>query len=178
MTTTATPPFPANIRFEVIYADPPWRDDQNSTTPNRRIERHYPTMPLYDIITLPVQTIAARNSVLYLWSSVPKLEEALEVMRAWGFKYRSALAWVKDRTGPGYWARSRMELCLIGKRGNFHSPPPSTRPDQVLQAPRRTHSYKPHQFYEMIERMYPDRSKIELFARAYRQGWASWGNEV
>src|SRR5262249_32711497 len=93
-------------------------------------------------------------------------------------RYATNIAWVKDKTGLGYWVRNQHELLLIATRGNIPSPAPSRRPASVINAPRREHSRKPDEAYALIERMYPELPKIELFARQARPGWAAWGNEV
>lgn len=164
-------------RFPIIYADPPW-EYEHSKTDNRRIDNHYPTMPLLDICALPVGTIAAPDSVLFLWATSPKLEEALQVMRAWGFTYRTNMVWVKPQIGMGYYARQQHELLLIGARGALPVPEPANRPNSALTSPRTEHSRKPEEYYDMIERMYPEYARIELFSRTQREGWASWGNQA
>ena len=97
---------------------------------------------------------------------------------AWGFEYVSNLVWVKDKIGLGYWVRNQHELLIIGRRGDMPTPSPANRPPSVINAPRREHSRKPDEAYEVIERMYPELPKIELFARGRREGWAAWGNQA
>lgn len=165
--------------FGLLYADPPWEYETNSTDPTRRIENHYPTMTLPEIRALPVREIAAKEGVLFLWSPSAKVAEALGVLEAWGYSYRTCLVWVKDRIGMGYYARQQHELLLLGVRGDLSVPLPERRPPSVLHAPREKHSRKPVEFYEVIERMYPELSKVELFSRGERRpGWAVWGNEA
>lgn len=162
-------------RYAVIYADPPWSYEFSATT-NREIENHYQTMPVSQIIDLPIP--AADDSVLFLWATNPKLRDALAVMDGWGFDYVTSMVWVKDRIGMGYYARQRHEPLLIGKRGALPTPDPANRPDSVIEAPRREHSAKPVEVYELLESMYPGLPKIELFARSRRDGWDVWGDEV
>ena len=162
-------------KYEVIYVDPPWRYDY-SPTDGRRIENHYPTMDLEEIKALEVP--AAEDCTLFMWATSPKLAEAFEVLEAWGFSYRTCMVWVKDKIGMGYYARQRHELLLIAKRGEPAVPEPSNRPDSVITGERLEHSAKPVKTYELLERMYPNESKVELFARQPREGWASWGNEA
>jgi len=168
------PPLPDGP-FDVIYADPPWRPEHPSTD-CRRIENQYPTMALEDICALDVP--AADDAALFLWSPIPMLPDALEVMAAWGFQYRTAFTWVKPSIGMGYWVRQRAELLLIGRRGKFSPPAEDRRPDSVIEAARREHSRKPDIAYDLIERMYPRAARVELFARNARNGWVSWGLEV
>jgi N6-adenosine-specific RNA methylase IME4 len=163
--------------YGVIYADPPWRFDTYSENGmNRSAENHYPTMDLDAIKALPVP--AANDCALYLWATVPMLPQALEVMAAWGFTYKSHIAWVKDRSGTGYWARNMHELLLIGTRGDVPAPAPGTQPSSVIEAPVGAHSAKPAVFAELIEATFPTSPKVELFARSARTGWAVIGNEL
>lgn len=166
-------------QYPVIYADPPWRYEHPPMgSSSRSIENHYPTMTVDEICALPVAEVAADDSVLLLWATAPKLWECCEVMAAWGFTYRTCLVWVKDKIGMGYWARNRHELLLVGCRGGMSPPLPENRFDSVIDAPRRGHSAKPEKVYEIIERMFPDAPKLELFSRSQRDGWAAWGNQV
>lgn len=171
-----TPPLtlPAGT-FDVLLADPPWRYDF-AETDSRAIENQYPTMDVEDIAALEVPV--ADNAVLFLWATAPKLREALEVMDAWGFDYRTHMIWLKDKIGMGYYARSKHELLLIGRRGDPGVPAESERPDSVFEGLRTEHSRKPEVAYELIETMYPERTYCELFARSERDGWTSWGNEL
>lgn len=171
-------PLDLPTRYPVIYADPPWRYEHAATT-NREIENHYPTMALEEICALPVREIAAQDAVLFMWTTSPKLAESFRVLDAWGFTYRTSMVWVKDVIGMGYYARQRHELLLIATRGTeMPAPAPSDRPDSVVEAPRGRHSEKPDLFYGLIDRMYPNAPKVELFARTRRQGWAAWGNQA
>lgn len=160
--------------WPVIYADPPWRYED--AEPTRAIENHYPTMTHAEICDLTIP--AADDAVLFMWATSPKLTEALAVMEAWGFTYRTCMVWVKDRIGMGYYARQRHELLLIGKRGNLPVPEPSDRPDSVIEAPVGRHSEKPSVVAETIANMYPHLPKVELFSRQARLGWDAWGNEA
>jgi N6-adenosine-specific RNA methylase IME4 len=116
--------------------------------------------------------------VLFLWTTAPHLHEAFEVLAAWRFQYVSNFVWVKDKFGLGYWVRNQHELLLIATCGDMPCPLPAARPSSVITAPRREHSRKPDEAYGLIERMYPEMPKIELFARAAREGWTVWGNQV
>jgi N6-adenosine-specific RNA methylase IME4 len=173
----STPALPHG-RFPIIYADAPWKMNLDEIGSLKSFEAHYPTMDLAEIAALPVADIATPDAALFLWSIPAMLPEALEVMSAWGFTYVSQIVWVKDKIGLGYWVRYQHELLLIGRRGNIPTPPERERPPSVINAPRREHSRKPDEAYELIERMYPELPKIELFARQTRAGWAAWGNEI
>ncbi len=164
-------------QFAVFYADPPWRDEFGPN--DRQTELHYPVMPLDDIKALPVSQVTAPDGVLYLWALPHMIPDALEVMAAWGFEYRTEIVWTKDEIGLGEWARQQHEPLLVGRRGNFPAPPTALRSSSVVAAPRGAHSAKPDIFAELIERWYPDAPKLEMFRRgANRPGWSSWGNEV
>jgi N6-adenosine-specific RNA methylase IME4 len=172
-------PLVRNRRYPLIYADVRWQHNAGTTDPSRHIgSNHYPVMPLADICALPVSELATEAAVLFFWTTSAHLKEAFEVIEAWGFQYQSSMVWLKDSIGMGYWVRSRHELLLIASRGNMPHPAPSARPDSVIEAPRREHSRKPDEVCELIERMYPELPKIELFARQARSGWSVWGNEV
>ncbi len=164
-------------KYHVIYADPPWRYDF-AVSPTREIENQYPTMELEEICALPVKDLGTPDSVLFLWATNPKLLEAIKVIEDWGYNYRTNMVWIKDKIGMGYYARQRHELLLIATRGELPVPEPANRPDSVIISPRTEHSKKPERVYEIIETMYPEYRKIELFARNERTGWDVWGNQV
>jgi N6-adenosine-specific RNA methylase IME4 len=160
--------------FELIYADPPWQF--GGADSDRAPENHYPTMPSAEIEGLTVP--AAADALLFLWAVSSLLPQALAVLEAWGFDYRTSLVWVKDTIGLGAWVRHRHELLLVGRKGSFPAPDPGDRPNSVIEAARGRHSQKPPCVYELLERMYPRASKLELFARTSRPGWSAWGNQL
>lgn len=122
---------------------------------------------------------SAKNSLLFLWTTAPKLEEGIEVLNAWGYSYRSHAVWEKTPgLGMGYYFRINHEDLLIGKKGNINVPAPENRYPSIFRHRIREHSQKPDLVYDMIEKMYPGASKIELFARRRREGWSAWGNQV
>ena len=169
------PPLP-NGKYHIILADPPWLYDY-SISDSRKIENQYPTMELQDIMNLPIENILADDCVLFLWATSPKLVEAIQVIDSWGFTYKTSMVWIKDKIGMGYYARQQHELLLISTRGALPVPLPQNRVSSVIEAPRVQHSQKPEKLYSIIEKMYPDRTKIELFSRRQRAGWDMWGNE-
>jgi len=162
-------------KYEVILADPPWKYDFSKDSTDS-IECHYPTMILEEIKNLKVPS--ADNAVLFLWATAPKLKEALEVMESWGFKYKTCAVWDKEWIGMGYWFRGQHELLLVGIKGKFSPPPEKRRFSSVIREKRREHSRKPEKVYEIIEAMFPQNTKLELFARNKREGWEAWGNEI
>lgn len=164
-------------KYSIIVADPPWRYEGATTPPEDSIESRYPTMSLEEIFALPVSNVAADSAILFLWAPNPKLAEALQVIDAWGFYYRTNLVWVKDKIGLGHYVRQKHELLLLARRGDFPTPKESDRVESVFKAERREHSRKPEEAYALIERMYPNQKRIELFARERRKGWEGWGWE-
>ena len=121
---------------------------------------------------------AAPDCVLFLWATAPMLPEALTVMDAWGFAYKSHCVWVKDRIGTGYWFRNKHELLLVGTRGKVPAPAQGEQYTSIIDATLGKHSEKPACFAEMIEEMFPNVPAVELFARGQRLGWEVWGNEA
>jgi N6-adenosine-specific RNA methylase IME4 len=190
--------------FGAIYADPPWhfqawatlpkwngeyrRDGTKIYSPGR--EPDYSTMRESELGTLPLCEIAADNAVLFLWVCWPTMPQALRLIEAWGFSYKScAFSWIKARTsqidmfrddgdvdiGLGYWTRANSEVCLLATRGKPKRVNADVR--QGIIEPRREHSRKPSCVYDRIERLVAG-PYVELFARTTRKGWSSWGNEV
>ena len=178
--------------FGAILADPPWRFrnwsmNELATRGEKWARRNgrspYNVMDTEDICALPVKDIAAKNSVLFLWATYPKLEAALKVIPAWGFQYKTvAHTWVKLNPsgvgwhfGLGYWTRGNPEICLLATRGK------PKRVDNcvanLLISPRRDHSRKPNEVHERIERLVAG-PYCELFARETRLGWTTWGEEL
>jgi len=169
-------------RFPIILADPPWRYE-HSTSNSREIENQYPTMSLAEICALPVNAAALDDCILFLWATSPKLAESMEVLRAWGFEYRTCAVWDKEIIGPGYYFRQQHELLLVATKGHPVTPAPSQRVSSVIHARRTTtHSEKPKIVYEVIESYFPEFIAVglllELFQRQPRKGWKGWGNQL
>lgn len=162
------------MKFGIIYADPPWRYEDS--LPNRKIENHYDTMSLSEICNLDVPS--DDDCVLYLWATAPKLEEALQVLRAWGFKYRTCAIWDKAVIGMGYWFRQQHELLLVGVKGKPKCPAASLRISSIFNSKRGGHSAKPSDVRKMIERQFQFVPRLEMFARVQHPGWQVFGNEV
>jgi N6-adenosine-specific RNA methylase IME4 len=169
-----------NKRYGVIYADPEWRFEVYSrdTGMDRAADNHYPTSATDAICARPVGDIAADDCVLFLWATVPMLPDALKVMAAWGFTYKSHCIWAKDKVGTGYWFRNSHELLLVGTKGNIPAPAMGTQWTSTIEGRVTRHSAKPERFYELIEEYFPSLPKIELNARHTRKGWDAWGNEA
>lgn len=179
-------PLPAGP-FEVIYADPPWEYDAREqfgfkgdvgVTTGGAIN-HYPTLTIAELCELGVADVAARNALLFLWTTGPQLAAAMDVIRAWGFAYKTvAFVWDKERINPGYYTLSQTELCLVGKRGTIPAPRGIRNARQLIRETRGAHSAKPSEARRRIERMFPSQRKLELFARHSAPGWECWGNQT
>ncbi len=172
--------------FGTILADPPWQF-QNRTgkmAPEHRRLMRYPTMTLNEIMELPVAKIAKAQAHLYLWVPNALLAEGLEVMRRWGFTYKTNLVWYKvrkdggpDGRGVGFYFRNVTEIVLFGVRGSLRTAQPGRRQVNLLSTCKREHSRKPDELYPIIEACSPG-PYLELFARHGRDGWYQWGNEI
>lgn len=168
--------------YQIIYADPPWRYDQKGV--EGAAERHYSTMSQEDICRLPIKSISAKDSILFLWATFPQLPAALQVISAWGFKYKTvAFLWLKKNRkadswffGLGFWTRGNAEVCLLATRG--HPKRKSANIHQFIISPIEAHSKKPDIVRDRIVELAGDVPRIELFARQMTPGWDVWGNEV
>lgn len=163
-------------KFDVILADPPWHFKTWSTK-GRKKSPKYPTMALADIIYLGdlVRQVSADNCALFMWTTMPFLERSFEVIRAWGFQYKTvAFTWIKSNKnggwfrGTGYYTRANAELCLLGIKGKMPVPP-SSRPEELIVSQRREHSRKPDESYDKIMGMYPGTTRLELFASEHSE---------
>ena len=174
-------------KYQIIYADPPWQYKVWSRKSNSRsAESHYRTMNIEDIINLKefINKISDKNCILFIWVTYPCLKEALKVIDAWGFKYKSCgFTWVKKNKksdswfwGMGYWTRANSELCLIATKGKVKRI--SKKVHQIIDTPIEQHSRKPAIVRDKIIELVGDLSKIELFAREKVPGWDAWGNEI
>ncbi len=171
--------------FSTILADPPWQF-QNRTgkmAPEHKRLLRYPTMELEEIMELPVREVSASCAHLYLWVPNALVREGLEVMKRWGFTYKTNLVWFKvrkdggpDGRGVGFYFRNVTELVLFGVRGSMRTLNPGRTQVNALSTQKREHSRKPDEIYGMIERCSPG-PFLELFARFPREGWVQWGNE-
>ena len=170
--------------FDIIYADPPWNykgqlqhnGSGNPTTGGA--EKHYPTVTSKDLAKLDVKSIAAKDCLLFMWSSSPHLDQAIELGKAWGFNWATvAFVWDKERVNPGYYTMSQCELCLAFKLGCIPKPRGSRSERQLIRAPREAHSKKPSEVRTRIAAMFPWARKIELFAREEVKNWERWGIE-
>ena len=168
-------------KFNVIYADPPWQYENSGFI--NSAESNYPTMPILEICNMPIKDLTTNESVLFLWATNPLLPEALQVMDAWGFIYKTNFVWIKDKArGWAWWAKSKHESLLVGVKKNTGTP--ETNFDSAFFEKRENkHSKKPEYVYEMIQTMFPSNQKgygLELFNRggAYSDYWDVFGNQI
>lgn len=176
-----------NKKYNIIYADPPWHYNDRRNTHTRfsgGAVGHYTVMKTEDICKIPVNDIADDNCILFMWATFPNLPDALRVIDAWGFKYKTVgFNWVKTNKkngkyffGIGYYTKSNAEICLIATKGK--PKPISNYVSSVIVSPRREHSRKPDEVRDKIVELMGNLPRIELFARQRTDGWDAWGNEV
>lgn len=180
--------------FDIIVADPPWlyNDQKNNDPAMGGIT--YPTLSLDDISSLKIP--AADNCALFLWATMPLLQEALHVMQSWGFTYTTTVfVWVKLNpsgtveqhnkdvvlkngvySGLGHWCNGNAELVLFGKKGKPIRKAKNIK--QIIFHPRTTHSKKPEEIQDRIEQLIEGKNRLELFARRQREDWVCLGNEI
>ena len=176
------PAFPAG-NFNIILADPPWQYSIINVE-SRATERHYPTLSYEQIRDYTDKTgrkitdLFSQNVILFLWVTAPKANEGFQLLKDWGFEYKTCFVWVKDKIGLGWWNRNQHELLLVATKGNVKIPDESARVSSIINAPRAEHSKKPNIVYEIIQKYYPEQKYLELFARQkYNEKWEVWGNE-
>lgn len=168
--------------YDMIMADPPWlfklRSEKNLL---KSPQGKYRCMPLPEIKRLPVADLAARDSLLWLWTTNPMIDQGLEVLKHWGFTFKTAGHWAKitktgkQSFGPGYILRCAGEPFLIGTRGK---PKATKAVRSVILGLIREHSRKPEEAYREAEKLMPDARRLDLFTRQTRQGWTPWGDEA
>lgn len=180
-------------KYQIIYADPPWQYTGNEVLArgsrlNKKEHDHYSTMTMDELKKLPIKELSEENSLLFMWVVSPSLDDGIDVMKSWGFEYATvAFVWHKKKTNPGYYTLSSCELCIVGKRGKIPTPRGTRNEHQFLSLGRGKHSEKPPEIRTRIAKMFPEQTKIELFARRPKErlfeditfrGWDVWGNEI
>lgn len=179
--------FCGDKKYETIYCDPPWRF-QNRTgkvAPEHKRLNRYDTMSLDEIKNMPIEEITAEKCHLYLWVPNALLPEGIEVLKAWGFDYKTNIIWEKvrkdgepDGRGVGFYFRNVTEVLLFGIKGSPNRTlDPARSQVNLIRTQKREHSRKPDEMVELIERCSPG-PYIELFARGDRPGWDMWGNQA
>lgn len=175
-----------NGAYGTILADPPWQFSNRTgkMAPEHRRLSRYSTMSLNEVKALPVAQLAAEQSHLYLWVPNALIQEGLDVMDAWGFKYKTNIVWYKirkdggpDGRGVGFYFRNVTELVLFGVRGSMRTLEAGRRQTNIITSRKREHSRKPDQLHDIIERCSPG-PYLELFARRPRSGWQLWGDQI
>lgn len=172
-------------KYQIIYADPPWKYQGRmiSGTESSVID-HYNWMSVDEISKLPIKKIADNNCILFMWVTLPKLNEFMQVVNGWGFEYKStAFVWVKLNKknggyfmGQGRWTRANPEICILATKGKPKRVSASVR--QLVVSPIESHSKKPNEIKNRIVQLTGDLPRVELFARQKTEGWDVWGNEV
>lgn len=171
-------------KYQIIYADPPWSYRDKCCAGKRGAGFKYETMSLNNIMDLDVSSIADDDCALFLWATMPQINNALDIIHCWGFKYKTvAFAWIKRNKktpslfwGMGNWTRANAELCLLGTRGKPKRV--SAAVHSVVESPIGKHSEKPAEVRDRIVQLLGDIPRVELFARQRVEGWDAWGNEV
>ncbi len=166
-------------KYRILYADPPWsyNDARLATVSGGGAVAQYPPMSTDNICAMSVPAIALRDSVLFLWATSPLLPDALRVIEAWGFTYKASFVWDKQRGFNGHYNDVRHELLLVAIKGKCQ-PQCDSLPPSVISEKKTKHSAKPAKFREIIDSLYPNGPRIELFARDAPKGWDVWGNQA
>ncbi|MBI3665223.1 MAG: S-adenosylmethionine-binding protein [Acidobacteria bacterium] len=173
-------------RFGTILIDPPWRfmNRTGKVGPEHKRLHRYRTMTFEEIAALPVERLALPKSHLYLWCPNALLHEALTIIKAWGFTYKTNIVWYKvrkdggpDGRGVGFYFRNVTELLLFGVKGSLRTLSPGRRQVNIMISRKQEHSRKPEEVYGLIEQCSPG-PYLELFARRRVPGWAQWGDQV
>jgi len=176
------PPLPTD-KYRILYADPPWEYSDSGVINDDnygRAERHYATMPIDELCEMgdAVKEITEENAVLFLWATSPMLEDAFKIIRAWGFKYKTSFVWDKVKHNFGHYNSVRHEFLLVCTKGSC-IPDTDKKYDSVVSIERTPkHSEKPEEFREIIDALYKNGKRIELFARSQHKDWEVWGNQV
>jgi len=178
--------FIGDRKFQTILADPPWQftNRTGKMAPEHKRLNRYSTLSLHEICEIPVPLAADTPSHLYLWVPNALLPEGLEVMKAWGFNYKSNLIWHKvrkdggpDGRGVGFYFRNTTEIILFGIRGHMRTLDPGRTQVNIIRTMKQEHSRKPDELYKIIENCSPG-PYLELFARGTRKKWVAWGNQA
>jgi N6-adenosine-specific RNA methylase IME4 len=169
-------------QYHIIYADPPWQyNDKRETGDHREstgAEHHYPTMSIDALKEMPVRDMAAKDCALFCWATFPLLPDALDLVKAWGFTYKTAFVWDKGRGAFGHYHNAAAELLIVATRGSG-TPQTDKRADQVQSFASERHSRKPEEWRQLIYSLYPSGPRIELFRRGDApKGWHIWGAEI
>jgi len=171
-------------KYSIIYADPPWNYRDIGKAGKRGASYKYSTIEINELKKFPIDLMCEKNCALFLWVTMPQLQNAIDLIKAWNFKYKTcAFTWIKlnrkDKKpfiGMGHYTRANAELCLLAMRGKLKRVSASVR--SVIQSPICEHSKKPDEVRERIVNLFGDIPRIELFARQITEGWDCWGDEI
>ena len=180
-----------NKKYNIIYADPPWHYGSKSAINNssgktiKPLNAHYNTMTLNQLKELPIKKITKEDTSCFMWVTDSHIDEALEILKSWGFKYKTiAFNWVKTTSKGNYcknvapWTMKSSEICLLGIKGKMTKYKQVNNIESLVIAERTKHSRKPKEIRNRIELLFGNLTRIELFAREKTEGWDVWGNEV
>jgi len=168
---------PPKGKYRILYADPPWNYGDKRDGRTTGAEDHYTSMTIEELCNLPIEDITEDNAVLFLWTTSPLLEACFEVIKAWGFKYKTSFVWDKIKHNMGHYNSVRHEFLLVCTKGSC-TPDNIKLFDSVVSIERAEHSKKPEVFREIIDTIYTFGNRIELFARDKYKNWDAWGNDA
>ena len=180
-----------NKKYNIIYADPPWHYGSKSAVNNttgsaiKPLSDHYSTMSLQELKNMPIKSMTKDDAACFMWVTDSHIDEALEVLRSWGFAYKTiAFNWVKTTSKGNYcknvapWTMKSSEICLLGIKGRMTKYKQANNIESLVIAQRTQHSQKPNEVRKRIEDLFGDLPRIELFARQKTDGWDVWGDEI
>jgi N6-adenosine-specific RNA methylase IME4 len=180
-----------NKKYNIIYADPPWHYGSKSAVNNttgsaiKPLSDHYSTMSLQELKNMPIKNMTKDDAACFMWVTDSHIDEALEVLRSWGFAYKTiAFNWVKTTSKGNYcknvapWTMKSSEICLLGIKGRMTKYKQANNIESLVIAQRTQHSQKPNEVRKRIEDLFGDLPRIELFAREKTDGWDVWGDEI
>ena len=180
-----------NKKYNIIYADPPWHYGSKSAVNNttgraiKPLSDHYSTMSLQALKNMPIKNMTKDDAACFMWVTDSHIDEALEVLRSWGFAYKTiAFNWVKTTSKGNYcknvapWTMKSSEICLLGIKGRMTKYKQANNIESLVIAQRTQHSQKPNEVRKRIEDLFGDLPRIELFARQKTDGWDVWGDEI
>ena len=180
-----------NKKYNIIYADPPWHYGSKSAVNNttgsaiKPLSDHYSTMSLQELKNMSIKNMTKDDAACFMWVTDSHIDEALEVLRSWGFAYKTiAFNWIKTTSKGNYcknvapWTMKSSEICLLGIKGRMTKYKQANNIESLVIAQRTQHSQKPNEVRKRIEDLFGDLPRIELFAREKTDGWDVWGDEI
>ena len=181
----------SNMKYKIIYADPPWHYGSKSAVNNstgsaiKPLSEHYNTMSLNELKAMPIIDLVDDDCACFMWVTDSHLDEAIQILKAWGFQYKTiAFNWIKTTSKGNYcknvapWTMKSSEICLLGTRGAMTKYKKINNIESLVIAERTKHSRKPDEVRKRIELLFGDVPRLEMFARSPSEGWDVFGNEV